>query len=574
MSCFKAQTSAQTSGESDPSKHVNFTLGMVLGVDDFTQEFAYLSARDRWAARDLVGYGTARGLKVRADEDSKGPRVVVEPGVAVTPSGQLVCVEAAQCCYINQWLAGRGADVLDRMGAGDSLRLYVVLCYRDCPTDSVAIPGEACRDESELTAPSRLKDDFLLELRFDRPKQTEEEAVRAFVAWLAAVGVSDGAASTPLEDFLAELKAAALDWLAPASPPAELPVAFDSPPSFLNINPSDLSAYLAAAFRTWVTELRPRWVEHWRGCAPSPFAAPAWGEDDCVLLAELDVPLLQSPPDFVASDTEDVTVNEETRPFIVHLRALQEWLLAGRAGTGGAPADASFILKRSSANLPGAQSLGDLPTGLLLNTAAAGEGTLSSAVEGTHYYRPGGVDVRVADGGTGLSTAPANGQLLIGSGGNYALANLQGANGLTVANGAGTVTLGLPQPLAAVSSPAFAGLTVGGTLSAAGAFRVALRNVATGNWALNATDHVIVCDTTAGNVSIVLPSITAQLHGRVFVIKRASGGANACTVAATAPDPIDGAAGPVNLAAQNRFVVLIANFIANNNKAWHIIGTN
>ena len=28
----------------DPTKHVKYTLGMVLGVDDFDQEFAYLSA--------------------------------------------------------------------------------------------------------------------------------------------------------------------------------------------------------------------------------------------------------------------------------------------------------------------------------------------------------------------------------------------------------------------------------------------------------------------------------------------------------------------------------------------------
>src|SRR5437763_106871 len=50
----------------DPSKHVNYTLGMVLGVDDFTQEFAYLSGRDQRLARDLLGYGTVSGLRLRA----------------------------------------------------------------------------------------------------------------------------------------------------------------------------------------------------------------------------------------------------------------------------------------------------------------------------------------------------------------------------------------------------------------------------------------------------------------------------------------------------------------------------
>src|SRR5205809_6840686 len=101
MSCFSSTLNATSTAAADPAKHVNFSLGMVLGVDDFTQEFAYLSGRDQWMLRDLTGYGTARGLKVRTELDSvKGPRVVVEPGVAVGPSGQMICVPSAQCAYL------------------------------------------------------------------------------------------------------------------------------------------------------------------------------------------------------------------------------------------------------------------------------------------------------------------------------------------------------------------------------------------------------------------------------------------------------------------------------------------
>src|SRR5689334_21131595 len=53
----------------DPGKHVNYTPGMVLGVDDFTQEFAYLANRDEWRARDAVGYGTLRGLAAEVVQD-------------------------------------------------------------------------------------------------------------------------------------------------------------------------------------------------------------------------------------------------------------------------------------------------------------------------------------------------------------------------------------------------------------------------------------------------------------------------------------------------------------------------
>src|SRR5262245_41979893 len=88
----------------DPRKHVNYTLGMVLGVDDFTQEFAYLPGRDRWLARDRIGYGTVCGLAVTIATDRTPFEVVVRPGAAVTPPGQLVRVPLAQCARLNDWL--------------------------------------------------------------------------------------------------------------------------------------------------------------------------------------------------------------------------------------------------------------------------------------------------------------------------------------------------------------------------------------------------------------------------------------------------------------------------------------
>ena len=66
-------------------------------------------------------------------------------------------------------------------------------------------------------------------------------------------------------------------------------------------------------------------------------------------------------------------------------------------------------------------------------------------------------------GGTGLSCAPANGQLPIGNGGGYTLANVTGtANQVVVTNGAGTITLALPQNIHTSASPTFAGLTLSG----------------------------------------------------------------------------------------------------------------
>ena len=41
------------------------------------------------------------------------------PGEAVTPSGKLVCVEPAQCAYLNKWLSGN-LDQLTALGSPPS----------------------------------------------------------------------------------------------------------------------------------------------------------------------------------------------------------------------------------------------------------------------------------------------------------------------------------------------------------------------------------------------------------------------------------------------------------------------
>lgn len=49
--------------------------------------------------------------------------------------------------------------------------------------------------------------------------------------------------------------------------------------------------------------------------------------------------------------------------------------------------------------------------------------------------------VAIANGGTGQTTAPTNGQLLIGNAGNYSVAGLTAGSGVTITPGAGTITI-------------------------------------------------------------------------------------------------------------------------------------
>lgn len=64
-----------------------------------------------------------------------------------------------------------------------------------------------------------------------------------------------------------------------------------------------------------------------------------------------------------------------------------------------------------------------------------------SSVKITGGSITGITDLAPADGGTGISTVPSNGQLLIGNGTNYTAATLTAGTGISVTNGSGSVTV-------------------------------------------------------------------------------------------------------------------------------------
>jgi hypothetical protein len=338
----------------DPCKHVNYTLGMVLGVDDFNQEFAYTHAKLHLVARDALGYGTLTGLRVSEDSTAKGPRISVTAGAALLPRGQIVCVKTAQCGYVNDWLAANKGQIPALLGSPVSatLPLYLTLCYRDCPVDPVPIPGEPCRSESELMAPSRLVDDFVLEFRIAPPDQREEDLLREFVAWLRALTLGSSGPFATIQQFVDALRASVQEG--PASPPASplsSPLAspgihfvFGSPLTSLVLDPALAGEYYRAALRIWTTEIRPRVLASCCepiqscGCGDKGGVPPP---DECLLLARVDVPVVNvGSGEWRADDTQSPTIDESRRPILVSLRLLEEWGFRGGALPGGGVAAA------------------------------------------------------------------------------------------------------------------------------------------------------------------------------------------------------------------------------------------
>jgi len=311
----------------DPWKRNLYRTGLVLGVDEFLQEEIYLLEKHRLHNRALHGYGTVCGLEVAVRDTTGGPEVVVEPGLAVNPDGREIRVPVAQCGRLNDWLDRHREEVETSFASPppDRLSLYLVLCYRECETDRVPIPGGPCRSLEDSSAPSRIADAFELALRLTPPQQIEEEVVRDFGDLLRAIEITDAPG-----DFLTreELEDLVRNLIASSSPPASPPAL--SPPDGLRLHPGDAGDFLRAAFLVWVTEVRPRLLGNGRNCASGP---PGEG---CVLLARLDFGIESLDQALrVTGIAEDVVIDEEDRPCLLQTRLLQELLGWGGVAGGG-----------------------------------------------------------------------------------------------------------------------------------------------------------------------------------------------------------------------------------------------
>lgn len=111
-------------------------------------------------------------------------------------------------------------------------------------------------------------------------------------------------------------------------------------------------------------------------------------------------------------------------------------IAANRGGTGFASYTIGDLLYADTAST--LAKLADVATGNALISGGVGVAPswgkigLTTHISGT---------LAIGNGGTGVTGTPTNGQLLIGNGSGYTVANLTQGTGITITNGAGTITI-------------------------------------------------------------------------------------------------------------------------------------
>ena len=166
--------------------------------------------------------------------------------------------------------------------------------------------------------------------------------------------------------------------------------------------------------------------------------------------------------------------------------------------------------------------------------------------------------VSITNGGTGQSSPPTNGQLLIGSGSSFVLGTLTAGDNIVINNSSGSITISasvdvgiqsvtssdpnlqiqngtgpdvtasLASNLSVVSLTASAGLNTVNLL-ATGSFTIAQRTV-TGSASILSTDQVVFANASSGSLTVTLPAVGAGSAGRQLVVKKVDAGADTVTV--------------------------------------------
>jgi hypothetical protein len=138
----------------------------------------------------------------------------------------------------------------------------------------------------------------------------------------------------------------------------------------------------------------------------------------------------------------------------------------------------------------------------------------------------GNVPFPVSIGGTGLSSIPTNGQLLIGNGSGYSLGTLSAGSGIQVSNGSGLITL---------SNSGVTSISAGSGISASSSTgTVTLAN--TGVTSITAGTNIVISGST-GNVTISSTGGGGGGGGTVTSVGL-SGGSTGLTVSSTSGNPI------------------------------------
>jgi len=311
-----------TTGTLSPGLRVNYSYGMVLGLDEFLQEQLYRQEKDYRHRRLLHGYGTSYGLQLTTAPTTDGTQdftIGVSPGAGIDQWGREFIVPDTQCVRLGSWLVAQeqafpGIVRAHSNGSGDTI-VYVVASYASCLDNLVPVPGQSCGTGEQAQVASRIRDSWTVELRWDPPPMPRWNCDRRLGRLLKSVGFVDQPdESLPGEDALLTAVRALVDNAEDGLGEFD---DFGLPPVAYEVARWRASALWDEIFAVWVSEVRPR-------LEPDLISPPqTW--DPSILLGGVQFSTGVWPPFDPANPRVDhAEIFDPGRPSVLNTQLIQE----------------------------------------------------------------------------------------------------------------------------------------------------------------------------------------------------------------------------------------------------------
>lgn len=253
---------------------------------------------------------------------------------------------------------------------------------------------------------------------------------------------------------------------------------------------------------------------------------------------------------YTGSNTQDVSASGQS--LRIPLKSTP-----GSPQTGEIYIDGANLEFRDNAGSPANKVVVDTARTITAGTGLTGGGDLS-----TNRTISLSAPVSIANGGTGTTTAPGNGKLLIGTNaGGYAVANLTQGSGISISNGDGTITIAAtggggaaPANGPYITWGSSGALSDYKTLSATSGLSLDLNPPGGHDAVLSAvlssqninsnvpiaTSTMSLCDASSGNLSLTFPAVISANMFKPFYVTRVDNSSNSVTITTVGSDTING----------------------------------
>lgn len=148
---------------------LRYFFGQRLGAMELTDEQAYVVGKQRFHNQRLHGAGVLCGLRVECYAPAGQETTTllkVTSGAAIDACGREILVGWDSCIDVAAWVRKHresNPDLADPTQPS-AQRVWVILCYQECPSDPSPAPWDPCGCEAAGCEYSRVREGFRLDL--------------------------------------------------------------------------------------------------------------------------------------------------------------------------------------------------------------------------------------------------------------------------------------------------------------------------------------------------------------------------------------------------------------------------